>query len=65
MCRHHDDVEAVNFMEFLGLGQSRAGHAGELFIHTEVVLKRDGGQGLVLAANLHALLGLDGLVQTV
>ena len=40
-----------------------AGHAGELVVQAEVVLQRDRGEGLVLLLDLHALLGLDRLVQ--
>ena len=52
-------------LELLLLGLGGAGHAGELFIHAEVVLEGDGGQRLALALHLHALLGLDGLMQAV
>ena len=34
------------------------------FVHTEVVLEGDSGQRLALGGDLHALLGLDGLMQT-
>ena len=60
-----DDIQLVDAVELLLLGLGRAGHAGELFIHAEVVLEGDGGQGLALPLHLHALLGLDGLVQAV
>ena len=49
--------------ELGGLGLGRAGHAGELVVHAEVVLQGDRGEGLVLLLDLHALLGLDRLVQ--
>ena len=49
--------------ELGGLGDGRAGHAGELLVEAEVVLERDRGEGLVLLLDLHALLGLDGLVE--
>ena len=50
--------------ELAGLGGRGAGHPGELVVHAEVVLERDGGEGLVLLFDPHALLRLDGLVQT-
>ena len=50
-------------MELVGLGERRAGHAGELLVEAEVVLDRDGRDGHVLRLDLDALLGLDGLVQ--
>ncbi len=42
-----------------------ARHAGELFVEAEVVLEGDGGEGLVLFADLDAFLGFDGLVGAV
>ena len=60
-----DDAEAVDLVELRGLGHGRTGHARELLVETEVVLQGDGGEGLVLLADLHALLGLDGLVEAV
>jgi hypothetical protein len=59
--RHH--LERVGAGELGGLGERRAGHAGELVVHAEVVLEGDRGEGLVLLLDLHPLLGLDGLVQ--
>ena len=61
--RDLDDVEIVDAGEFLLLGQRRAGHAGELVVQTEEILERDGGERLVFACDLDALLGLDGLMQ--
>ena len=63
--RDRDDTELVDLVELRGLGHRRSGHAGELLVEAEVVLQRDGGEGLVLLADRHALLGLDRLVQTV
>ena len=40
----------------------RAGHARELVVQPEVVLQGDRGERLVLVLDLHAFLGLDGLV---
>ena len=59
-----DDVQAINFGELGGLRLGCAGHTGQLLVHTEVVLEGDGGQRLALGGDLHALLGLDGLMQT-
>ena len=63
--RDDDDVELVDLVELLGLGVGRAGHAGELLVHAEVVLEGDGRERLVLALDLDLLLGLDRLVQAV
>ena len=57
------DADLVDLHELGGLGQGRARHARELVVHAEVVLQRDRRERLVLLADAHALLGLDGLVQ--
>ena len=41
----------------------RAGHAGELFVHAEIVLEGDRGQRLVFRLDRLPLLGLERLVQ--
>src|SRR5690606_23900494 len=58
-----EDVGAVDLLELLLLGLGRARHAGDLVVELEEVLVRDRRERLVLALDLHALLGLDGLVQ--
>ena len=57
------DRQLVDVAELLVLGHGGTGHARELLVHAEVVLQRDGRERLVLLANVHALLGLDRLVQ--
>src|SRR6185312_2965148 len=59
------DVELVDLAELGSLGVRGAGHARELLVHPEVILEGDGGEGLVLALDLHAFLGFHRLVQTV
>ena len=61
--RHDDDTHRVDLAEFRLLGLRRTGHAGEDVVLAEVVLQRDRREGLVLLLDLHALLGLDRLVQ--
>ena len=61
---HRDDVQAVDLGELGGFGLGGTGHTGQLFVHAEVVLEGDGGQRFALGGDLHALLGLDGLMQT-
>ncbi len=59
----HHDVQVVDLLELRRLRVGRAGHAGQLLVHAEVVLERDGGQRLVLVFDLDPFLGLQGLVQ--
>ena len=61
--RNVEDIEAVDVHELLGLGQRRAGHAGELGIEAEVVLECDRGERHVLRLDRHVLLGFQRLVQ--
>ena len=59
------NAQLVDFHEFLGLGQRRAGHAGELVVEAEIVLESDAGEGHVLRLDRAAFFGLDRLMQTV
>ena len=61
--RDVDHRQLVDLDELVRLGERRAGHAGELVVHAEVVLERDRRERLVLLADAHALLRLDRLVQ--
>ena len=61
--RHLDHFETVDVDELVRLGQRRAGHAGELLVHAEVVLERDRGERLVLRLDRLVLLRLQRLVQ--
>ena len=63
--RDDDRFEVVDLLELEGLGVGRAGHAGELAVHPEIVLEGDRRQRLVLALDRHAFLGLHRLVQAV
>ena len=60
--RDRHDAQLVDRVQLGGLGLGRAGHAGELAVHAEVVLEGDRGEGLVLVLDLDALLRLDRLV---
>ena len=55
--------ETVDVVELVRLGERRAGHAGELLVHAEIVLERDRGQRLVFRLDRLALLGLERLVE--
>ena len=63
--RDLDYFQLVDVVELTGFGHGRTGHTGQLAIHAEIVLQRDGGVGLRGGLDLHAFLGLDGLMQTV
>src|SRR5581483_3548125 len=62
--RDLDDGEVVDLDELLLLGLRGAGHAGELLVEAEVVLEGDRPERLELLLDLHALLRLDCLVET-
>ncbi|NYH14005.1 hypothetical protein GGD41_001233 [Paraburkholderia bryophila] len=63
--RDHDRFETVDLVEFVRFRVRRTGHAGQLRVHTEVVLERDRRERLVLALDLDVFLRLDSLMQTV
>jgi hypothetical protein len=58
-------LQIVDLLELGRFGVGRAGHAGQLVVHAEIVLKGDGGQGLVFVFDADVFLGLQGLVQPV
>ena len=61
--RDLDDVEPVDVAELGRFRLRRAGHAGQLLVHAEIVLEGDRGERLVLGLDGHALLRLERLVQ--
>src|SRR6266540_3470675 len=61
--RDLDHVQVVDLDELLLLGLGRTGHAGELLVEAEVVLEGDRRERDVLLLDLHALLGLDRLME--
>lgn len=62
---NHHRFQTVDVLEFVGFRVGRTGHTGQLLVHAEVVLERDGGHRLVFLTHLDAFLGFDGLMQTV
>ena len=62
--RHLDHVEVVDVQELFGFRQRRAGHAGELLVHAEVVLEGDRGERLVLRLDRLVLFRFQRLMQT-
>ena len=65
MGRNHHHLEAVDLLEFEGLGIGGTGHAGQLLVEAEIILEGDRRDGLVFLLDGHAFLRLDGLMQTV
>ena len=63
--RNFNYVEPVNIHEFFGLCQRRAGHARQLVIKAEIILKCHGGESLVFRLDGGAFLGLQCLMQAV
>ena len=63
--RDDHDIQLVDTPELRCLGFGRTGHTGQLVVHAEVVLQRDGSEGLRRGFDLDALLGFDGLMQPV
>lgn len=59
------DIETVDLAEFERFGIRCAGHARQLFIEPEVVLKRSGSQRLRFVLNRRAFLGFYRLMQTI
>ena len=62
--RNDRDLELVDLEELRLFRLGRAGHAGQLVVHAEVVLDRDRRHRLRLALHADAFLGLDRLVQS-
>ena len=58
-----DHIQRIGPPKLRLLREGRTGHTGELGIHPEVILEGDGGQRPALPLDLHALLGLDSLMQ--
>ena len=63
--RNHVDVELVNVVELCRFRLGRAGHSRQLLIEAEIILDRNGRQGLRFAVDLHAFLGFHCLMQPV
>ncbi len=63
VCGDHNDIELVNGLEFLLLCEGSTGHAGQLGIHSKIVLKGNSRKGFAFPLHLHAFLGFDGLMQ--
>ena len=65
VCRNDNNIELVNLVELGRLCLRRTSHAGELLIQAEIILERDRRQRLVFAADVHAFLRFNGLMQPI
>ena len=62
--RNNHDVELIDLMEFACFRLRGTGHAGELFVETEVVLNGDRRKGLRFFLNCDVFLRFERLVKT-
>ncbi len=62
---HDHHVQLVNFLELRGFRICGSGHSRKLLIHAEIILDRDGSQGLVFLADVDPFFRLDRLVKTI
>ena len=58
-----NDFETVNLFEFGCFGQRRSRHSREFRVQAEIILEGNGGKGLVLGLDFHALFGFYSLMQ--
>jgi len=65
VCRDDDGFQTIDLIKLVGFSIRRTGHAGQLFIHPEVVLERDGSQRLILFLDGDTFLRLDRLMQAI
>ena len=63
--RDADNIEFINFLEFLGFGIRCTRHTRKFLIHAEIILEGNRGQSLAFGLNFHALFGLNRLMQTI
>ena len=65
VCRDYNYVKTIYFTEFDFLGKRCTRHAGQLFIHTEIVLEGNSCKRFIFFLNLNMLLCLNCLMKTV
>ncbi len=63
--RNSNGFKPVYFHKFHSFRLGCASHARKFFIHAEIVLVGNAGEGLVFGFDFHLFLGFQGLVQTV
>ncbi len=62
--RNFQNFQTVDVAEFFRFRRSCTGHAGELGVHTEIVLERDRSQRLIFRLDCDVFLGFQCLMQT-
>ena len=65
VCRNFNDIQLVDLVKLACFGRRGSGHAGQLWIHAEVILKGNRRECLVLRLDLHAFLCFHSLMQTI
>ncbi len=65
VCGDDHYVQFIDVIEFSRFRVRCTGHAGQLFIHAEVILKGHRGQGLVFSRHFYPLLGFYRLMQAI
>ena len=63
--RNNHRFQAINALELKSLGIGGTGHAGQLFVQTEIVLEGNRSQRLVFALDFHPFFGFHRLVQAI
>ena len=63
--RNLDNRETINLNKFLLFCFCSTSHAGQLVIHSEIILEGNGSQSLAFSLNFQPFLGFDGLMKSV
>ena len=63
--RDRHNLQTIDFGKFTSFRHCRARHAGQLVIHTKIILEGDRRQRLVFRLNFNFFFGFNGLVQTI
>ena len=62
---NNNGLKAIDLLKLKGLCIGCARHAAKLGVHAKVILKGNGGKGLVFRLNAHPLFGLNGLMKAI
>ena len=64
VCRNGHHLQVIGVHKLCCFGLSRTCHAGQLVVHAEIVLQRDGGESLVLFVDTKIFFRFNSLVNT-